>query len=430
MKLRSAFAALLAAAVPFAAAAVPPYMVADGEKISADGESTEPAYRPMTEAEFSAYVASTYGASAAAEAKIERDREAWDAARKIVSEDDYIDYGDDDDGEGNNGGEGTLTDADIAALLAAGDGDASFKAPEPGSLSGEYSRDAELAKAYAADDDGMDGKSSGAVDTVTLENTDADSNSTKTYTVEFARGFDASAHSLAGLFPAAIDNIPLMAEHDEARDKLVGWTEEWDSWEVVDRYKKKHGHLKKSKWYDVYGWVHHEVEHPGELDDFDDDTTDWDWQGLREIDGAYADEMNFDLLDWTFGGLDGSDYKWGSAGDVPVGPVIGDLKFSKDGLRFHYENELSAWGLDYDEYDGDNGGAIACLFVKDADGRWVGGKFDWISTSRTTRSFTNVFDGYNGWDLSNVPQTTEAAFVIVSRDGKWRSNVAVAQWER
>ena len=60
----------------------------------------------------------------------------------------------------------------------------------------------------------------------------------------------------------------------------------------------------------------------------------------------------------------------------------------------------------------------------------VGGKFDWISSSRSTRDFKNIYGGYGGWNLSNVPKTTTAAFVIVSKDGKWRSNIVVGLWER
>ena len=57
------------------------------------------------------------------------------------------------------------------------------------------------------------------------------------------------------------------------------------------------------------------------------------------------------------------------------------------------------------------------------DGKWVGGKFDWISTSRTTRDFANIRSGYNGWDPSAISKADRCAFVVVSKDGKRRTNV-------
>ena len=74
--------------------------------------------------------------------------------------------------------------------------------------------------------------------------------------------------------------------------------------------------------------------------------------------------------------------------------------------------------------------AVACLFVMDEDGRWIGGKFEWISSSRDTREFTNIHDGYNGWSLRDVPNPTEVAFVVFRKDGKKRSNILAATWER
>ena len=65
---------------------------------------------------------------------------------------------------------------------------------------------------------------------------------------------------------------------------------------------------------------------------------------------------------------------------------------------------------------------LACLFCL-IGGKWIGGKFDWISTSRTSRDFKNVSDGYNGWDKGAIGKAAKYAFVIVSRDGKKRTNV-------
>ena len=69
---------------------------------------------------------------------------------------------------------------------------------------------------------------------------------------------------------------------------------------------------------------------------------------------------------------------------------------------------------------------IAALFVRDADGEWRGGKFEWISTSRTSRSLGNIEGGYNGWPTDAIEKAQGYAFVIVSKDGRKRSNVIVS----
>ena len=138
-----------------------------------------------------------------------------------------------------------------------------------------------------------------------------------------------------------------------------------------------------------------------------------------DIEPTILDDVFFGELHWDFGG-----FKGGKAekGDVQ----IAGLKMKKDGLSFKYVEDLSHWGLAHTDYSG----ALACLFVCDKDGRWVGGKFDWISSSRRTRDFHNVYGGYNGWSLSNVSNPCPVAFVIVSKDGKKRSNVISGTWKR
>lgn len=132
------------------------------------------------------------------------------------------------------------------------------------------------------------------------------------------------------------------------------------------------------------------------------------------------DDVSYADLKWEFGGFNGADAE-------AYGVMIGDLEMDKNGLSFEYDLDLSNWGV---EDDDDYSQALACMFVLDNDGQWVGGKFDWISTSRETRDFKNISAEYKGWDLSNVPSTTTVAFVIVSADGKRRSNVITAVWER
>ena len=115
---------------------------------------------------------------------------------------------------------------------------------------------------------------------------------------------------------------------------------------------------------------------------------------------------------WKYGGVDGSKAKEDPA------TQIRDLKISGDGLSYAWaKGDLSNWGLS--ETDA---GALACAFWWDGS-RWVGGKFDWISTSRTTRDFKNIRDGYHGWNPDAFFGAKRRAFCILSKDGKRRTNI-------
>ena len=131
------------------------------------------------------------------------------------------------------------------------------------------------------------------------------------------------------------------------------------------------------------------------------------------------DAASFGSFRWSYGGINGGGAKKTSA-------AIGGLRFSRTGLSYSWTGpNLSSWGLGNSDTS-----AYACLFVKKSDGSWVGGKFDWISSSRTTRDLKNVLQGYHGWSLSGVPNPCDAAFVIVSGDLKKRTNVIVGKWAR
>lgn len=139
--------------------------------------------------------------------------------------------------------------------------------------------------------------------------------------------------------------------------------------------------------------------------------------GASAASAVGADQVSFGSLKWTFGG------KPNGAGARNGGVVIAGARFSQNGVSFSYVKDLSAWG-----YSNSALGGIACLFVQKENGSWVGGKFDWISSSRRSRDFLNVYSGYAGWSLDGVPSPCQAAFVIVSPDGKRRSNVIIGSW--
>lgn len=127
---------------------------------------------------------------------------------------------------------------------------------------------------------------------------------------------------------------------------------------------------------------------------------------------AAGTEGSFDAV-WRFGGFDGSRAK-----EVAV-CRIGSLKMDRDGMSYKWvSGGCEALGA---ADKGDYSKTLACTFYWDGKG-WVGGKFDWISTSRTSRSLTNIREGYHGWDASAFFAAKRHGFCIVSSDGKRRSN--------
>lgn len=133
--------------------------------------------------------------------------------------------------------------------------------------------------------------------------------------------------------------------------------------------------------------------------------------------GSTGDMASYGSFNWAYGGFKGS-------GASHSGVTISNLRMNGMNLTFNYDTDLSAWGFSSGQI-----GALACFFVKNSAGQWVGGKFDWISSSRTHRGLAHC-NHYEGWTLNGIPNPTEAAFVIVHPDGKRRSNVLTSPWSR
>lgn len=131
-----------------------------------------------------------------------------------------------------------------------------------------------------------------------------------------------------------------------------------------------------------------------------------------------TDAIAYSDLHWSYGGFNGS------KAVLNPGAVIGNLSVSAGGLSFRWIcGNCQTLGA---SSAGDADHTLACLFYRDAAGRWQGGKFDWISTSRTTRDFKNVDSGYQGWNPAAFRESKEVAFVVVGLNGR-RSNVIIAR---
>ena len=132
-------------------------------------------------------------------------------------------------------------------------------------------------------------------------------------------------------------------------------------------------------------------------------------------DAGASDAVDFSALDWCWGGIKGG------GAQLVDGCRIGSLRVTSSGLSYKWEQggceKLGAASKT-------EASCVAALFCR-ISGKWVGGKFDWISTSRTSRDFKNISSGYSGWDKSAVSKADAFAFVIVSGDGSRRSTVAV-----
>lgn len=128
-----------------------------------------------------------------------------------------------------------------------------------------------------------------------------------------------------------------------------------------------------------------------------------------------VDAVDFASLNWSWGGFNGKNAK------LAEGVEIGSLKVTADGMSYKWvKGGCEQLGASSRE----DAACIAALFVR-RGGKWAGGKWEWISTSRTTRSFTNIAEGYNGWPRDAVATAEAFAFVICSSDGKKRTNVTL-----
>lgn len=136
--------------------------------------------------------------------------------------------------------------------------------------------------------------------------------------------------------------------------------------------------------------------------------------GSHSSDYKNGDEIDYSKVNFTYGGLNGSGAR------VADGCRIGSLKVDGNKMTYKWvkggcENLGASSSTEYKN-------TFACLFCR-VNGSWIGGKFDEISTSRTMRTFTNINDGYRGWDKSALSKADAYAFIIISKTGSKRTNI-------
>ena len=144
---------------------------------------------------------------------------------------------------------------------------------------------------------------------------------------------------------------------------------------------------------------------------FSSSSTPQDTPGPATPDAGAGAGVARPILDFRYGGFMGGSAKEDSR------CRISNFKMGGSGCSLKWETAIPGdWARDRD------GLVIAAIFYKDGD-RWIGGKFDWIDRSRSTRDFKNIDAGYGGWNASAFRAAAKHAFCVVSADGRHRSNL-------
>lgn len=126
---------------------------------------------------------------------------------------------------------------------------------------------------------------------------------------------------------------------------------------------------------------------------------------------AASDPLPPGAVRWCYGGFDGSRARH-------------DARCRISSLRVTNPSGLTLkWNTGVPGDWAHSGGlVIFALFYQAPDGSWKGGKIDWINAARSSRDLKNPAAGYGGWNWSEYLASRKHAAVIVSADGKKRSN--------
>jgi len=103
--------------------------------------------------------------------------------------------------------------------------------------------------------------------------------------------------------------------------------------------------------------------------------------------------------------------------------IIKDFRMDKKGMSYKWvKGGCEALGAK-DKSDASATLAI-CGYSNDGINYHVT-KFDWISTSRLTRSWENVYDHYNGIDPDTFFKAPHHCFFICDKHGNYRTNILI-----
>lgn len=124
-----------------------------------------------------------------------------------------------------------------------------------------------------------------------------------------------------------------------------------------------------------------------------------------------GDVLGSPKLSWCYGGFNGSKAK------VSEEAILKGATLKGDTLTIEWaDGDCRNLGATSKT---DAGHTVACLFLQDG----AGGKFEWISSSRKTRSVKNVKDGYNKWPKTALDGGGRLWFCIAGvKDDKKTSN--------
>ena len=132
-----------------------------------------------------------------------------------------------------------------------------------------------------------------------------------------------------------------------------------------------------------------------------------------EFNAAIDTDLDLNLVDWIAGAT--------TTAEPTITLTIGTIGATSVSFAF----ESYAWPPK--DVSGVTCDAIVCMFVKQSDGRWRGGKFDWIRKGgQTLKLLENIHSGYGG---HVVPASgTDIAFMFIAVNGSRRSTAAFTKW--
>lgn len=137
-----------------------------------------------------------------------------------------------------------------------------------------------------------------------------------------------------------------------------------------------------------------------------------------------VDEVSYDSLVWAHGGFNGSKAR--------LDPIVRIKSLSYDRSNLYYQWAAGDGILLGAKNSEDAGATLACMFYKAVDGRWIGGKFDWIRPRNLSRPLHHIngSDPYDTWGSASIPNPADACFVIVSVRTGTRTNIIKSKWSR